>query len=367
MFGKIQEPEKRHDLKLRPQGCVLEALNQVLGGEFAQLFTSAVGSEASLVELAVISSDPGAKAQPVHADTVHGLVRYLHGEVEIGRQREAGRQVAEEEEDEEDFDEDAEAVAEVMKTVATNTASLYTMLLALQDITSEMGPTLVWPGTNTVEHHTTFWNTNLGNRLEVEEADTSFGVPKREMLLKKGDLVFYDSRTMHCGGANISSLRRSVLCLTLMGEGIKPEGSTYTMLQSLRNKFRLSSFPLIVADSTEEQGEKALDSKPVDDQGVDAAKNFVGQQLCVVDEKSRAQDTVPVGEAAPVPPLTEWRAAVQCTDCGKWRPCAAEEAAALTLGSGDRGRYHCSFGRFSCETPQKYSTDEVNAWLESED
>merc|ERR1712100_108883 len=121
---------------------------------------------------------------------------------------------------------------------------LYTMLLAVQDVTSEMGPTLVWPGTNTVDHHTTFWNTNLGKRLEVEEADSAFSVPRREMLLKKGDLVFYDSRTMHCGGANRSANRRSVLCMTLMGEGMKPEGSTYTILDSLRNKYRLASFPL---------------------------------------------------------------------------------------------------------------------------
>lgn len=32
----------------------------------------------------------------------------------------------------------------------------------LKDIQPNMGPTHVWPGTNTVEHHETLWGQTLG-------------------------------------------------------------------------------------------------------------------------------------------------------------------------------------------------------------
>lgn len=56
--------------------------------------------------------------------------------------------------------------------------------------------------------------------------------------------MLYDSRTMHCGGENSSDKRRSVLCISCMGPGIRPDGTTWTMLPSLRNQITLTKLPL---------------------------------------------------------------------------------------------------------------------------
>merc|ERR1739848_299800 len=107
-----------------------------------------------------------------------------------------------------------------------------------------MGPTHVWPKTNTVEHHATLWSTNVGGKMQIAAADKAFGIPHKKMCLKKGDLVLYDSRLMHCGGANISGDRRSVFCISCMGPGIRPDGTTWTMLKSLQNQIFLDMLPL---------------------------------------------------------------------------------------------------------------------------
>merc|ERR1712048_88845 len=139
--------------------------------------------------------------------------------------------------------EDDDSMGQIVEAVATNTALIYTALLALQDIDPDMGPTHVWPCTNTVEHHATLWGTHVAGKLSIEDADKAFGVAHKQMTLKQGDLVLYDSRTMHCGGANNSDKRRSVLCMSVMGPGIRPDGTTWTMLKSLRNRLTFASFP----------------------------------------------------------------------------------------------------------------------------
>merc|ERR1711920_597691 len=132
----------------------------------------------------------------------------------------------------------------IVRAVATDTALILTSLIALQDIDPDMGPTHVWPSTNTVEHHATLWG-HAADKLSVDAADKAFGVEHRKMTLQKGDLVLYDSRTMHCGGANMSEIRRSVMAISVMGQGIRPDGTTWTMLKSLRNRLPLlCDFPM---------------------------------------------------------------------------------------------------------------------------
>merc|ERR1719251_836759 len=123
------------------------------------------------------------------------------------------------------------------------------------------------------------------------------------MTLSKGDLVLYDSRTMHCGGPNSSSARRSVFCVSVMGPGIRPDGTTWTMLKSLRNRLLLSDFPLsdqnLAPTATMEDASAALPPE----QSTEDAGGADGRQ------KAEAQ------EGRPVPPLEEWDAAVQCSWC----------------------------------------------------
>merc|ERR1740138_1521158 len=126
---------------------------------------------------------------------------------------------------------------------------IYTCLVALQDVDPDMGPTQVWPDTNTVEHHATLWSSATSEKLYPAEADKAFGIVHKDMTLKKGDLVMYDSRTMHCGGANSSTKRRSTFVVSVMGPGIRPDGTTWTMLRSLRNRLTSRSFPLSLSSA----------------------------------------------------------------------------------------------------------------------
>lgn len=340
LFGNIQEADRRCDLKLDLCPPVVEALNK-FGARCRGLLEEVMRGRVSIVELAAITSSGGAVAQPVHADTMHGVTRFLQSDVQLPS---TAREVSAADSDNEDRDED---LGSIVRAVATDTALIYTSLIALQDISPEMGPTHVWPQTNTVEHHATLWSTHIGGKLSVTEADKAFGVAHRKMTLAKGDLVLYDSRTMHCGGANTSDQRRSVMCVSCMGPGIRPDGTTWTMLASLRNQLVLHDLPLPPSAvrapaNTAGPGEVVLPPAPA---GTATA--------------GRAGAAAGAGEGPkPVPPLEEWAAAVQCTLCRRWRPCAAEEAPRLT---GLEAGFQCPRLGFSCMQEQSYTEEEIDA------
>jgi len=344
LFGNIQEAESRHDLKLDLCEAVVKALNQFTA-RCGDLLTEAMGSRVRIVELAAITSDQGSVAQPVHADTMHGVTRFLQSDV-VMPGADVGKSTAEADSDQEDA---AEDLGEIVRAVATETALIFTSLLALQDIDADMGPTHVWPATHTVEHHATLWSTNAAGKLSVEEADKAFGIPHKKMTLSKGDLVLYDSRTMHCGGANSTEKRRSVLCISTMGQGIRPDGTTWTLLPSLRNRLLLSDFPLC-SDSvkaptvTDGCSEVHLPPKAVEKETANG--------------KSAEKGSAGATSGAAIPPLEEWQAALQCSLCRRWRPCSVEDAPRLTaLEHGAQ----CSQLGFSCMQEQVYSTPEIDA------
>lgn len=343
LFGNIQEADRRYDLKLDLCPPVVEALNS-FASHCGPVLRKVMGGTARVVELAAITSDGGAVAQPVHADTMHGVTRFLQSDLQLPEAEPRGADDSEDEGADED-------VGALVRAVATDTALIFTSLLALQDITPEMGPTHVWPGTNTVQHHATLWGTNVAGKLHVAEADKAFGVEHRKMTLSKGDLVLYDSRTMHCGGANTSDGRRSVFCVSCMGPGIRPDGTTWTMLPSLRNRLRMDDFPL----SPEwvrgpAAGPGAVELPLLQAKSADGSTK---------DGPARAGGTAE-GEPRPVPPLEEWAACVQCSFCGRWRPCAADEAPKL-MGS-DSG-FHCAKVGFACCQEQRYTAEEIDAAL----
>eukprot|EP00746_Dinoflagellata_sp_MGD_P164800 gnl/MRDRNA2_/MRDRNA2_93672_c0_seq1.p1 gnl/MRDRNA2_/MRDRNA2_93672_c0~~gnl/MRDRNA2_/MRDRNA2_93672_c0_seq1.p1 ORF type:complete len:403 (+),score=85.12 gnl/MRDRNA2_/MRDRNA2_93672_c0_seq1:57-1265(+) len=321
LFGNIQEAEFRHDLKLALSEPVVEGLNQLMD-RCRPALVPMVTEDARLVELAAISSDPGALAQPVHADTMHGITRYLQSNAEVA---------ANDLDAEEEVDED---LASIFQAVATDTAVIVTALVALQDISEDMGPTLVWPVTNTVEHHAILWDTNIGGKVKVAEADSLFRVKHKPMTLTKGDVLLYDSRTMHCGGHNRSLKRRSVLCVSVMGPGVRPDGTTWTMLPELRNRFKVTDFPI-------------------------SSSTLPPESTLVVDAD---EDTPNQGPAMrEIPPLAEWMAVVQCKKCMSWRPCKQEEAQSLTVGDKP---FECSHIGFSCSQPQGFTEEEIDRQME---
>lgn len=340
LFGNIQEADHRSDLKLDLCEPVVEALNR-FAARCGPLLTSICGGDAKIVELAAISSSKGAVAQPVHADTMHGVTRFLQSDIAL---HDAGTGKSDDLSEDEDA---ADDLGRVVQAVATDTALIFTSLLALQAVDESMGPTHVWPGTNTVEHHATLWGSHITGKLSVRDADKAFQVDHRKMTLECGDLVLYDSRTMHCGGPNNSDRRRSVFCVSTMGPGIRPDGTTWTMLSSLRGRMKLGDFPLSAGSAAAPTASSALDAASALPKPTADAKVKMEKHAGVAAEEPR-----------PVPPLSEWEAAVQCSFCSKWRPCKADEAPKLM--TADQG-FACKIVGFSCNQEQRYSAEEIDA------
>jgi hypothetical protein len=111
---------------------------------------SAIGDDATLYELSVLISEPGSDRQPVHPDNP--------------------------------YQEDV---------------PLITCFVALQDVSSNMGPTTFLPNTHTAAAHAEFDNVATRDAMLEKRPNTN-------ALLQSGDASVFDSRTMHCGGANDS-------------------------------------------------------------------------------------------------------------------------------------------------------------------
>lgn len=340
LLGNIQEQHCRWDLKLELCRPVIQALLEFREkvGPTLQAYMKSAESGIKVVELAAITSDSGAVSQAVHADTMHGVTRFLQSDIELPDRDQCVS-------DDEDAPED---VSHVVRAVATDTAILMSAQVALQDIVEEMGPTHVWQGTHTVEHHATLWSAGVG-RLTVEGADEAFKIPHKKMVMNKGDLILYDSRVMHCGGANYStpSRRRSIMTISTMSPGIRPDGSTFTMLSALKNKYRLAQLLLL---------------KP------DEATATVSTADCVqlppraeITEGSVGFDAEKAFEGKDIPPLEEWEASCQCTTCRQWRAvpvCDAPRFAMSTHG------FNCKDAGFVCTQPQKYTKDQIDEALD---
>lgn len=99
---------------------------------------------------------------------------------------------------------------------------LYTVFIALQDITTEMGPTVFLPRTNTQQCHEDFNNEVNGESSSRTPDDGSGGndsfLKSREWstsLLKRGDVQILDSMTIHAATANSTvDQRRALLYFT---------------------------------------------------------------------------------------------------------------------------------------------------------
>lgn len=75
---------------------------------------------------------------------------------------------------------------------------LYTIMVALQDVSDDMGHTVLYPRTHSAEMHTV-WN------MVQRRADTPEFLGRQQAVrsgLKKGDVSIFDSRLLHCGMAN---------------------------------------------------------------------------------------------------------------------------------------------------------------------
>ena len=89
---------------------------------------------------------------------------------------------------------------------------LYTFFIALQDVEDDMGHTTFLPRTQTPDAHL------LWNRDQKQKERLIASLPAVQSGLKKGDVVIFDSRALHCGGANDSNKRRVLFYFTLSAQ-----------------------------------------------------------------------------------------------------------------------------------------------------
>ena len=250
LLGEIREPMFRHDVKLDlsvPLQLLLRELvgpDTVLGGVLA----ATLGGEqnALLCELSCIVSEPGARAQPAHCDTAAG---------------------------------DASAVPPP--------APLFSLFVALQDVSASMGPTLMYPGTHTASFHaelakrgplhlrgTSSVHIDLpcGVRARATarpptepraSRDASPPAPTVTVWCRSAappsarwqGAVLMDSRLYHAGGANLadSGSRRCLLVASFApADAPRPPGSTYSLLPHLVGRVTLARLQRPPASAHEE-------------------------------------------------------------------------------------------------------------------
>lgn len=168
-FGDVLLRERRCDLLLPLQGnrALQLALRELLFGSavgadgrvgaeattpLCELLVATLGSDAILFELAALVSEPGAPRQPVHPDNPY-----------------------------------------------QSDVPLVTSFIALQAVSASMGPTTFLPGSHTAAVHTAF---NAAGNARDALLQTR---PCVVALLDAGDASCFDSRTLHCGGANANA------------------------------------------------------------------------------------------------------------------------------------------------------------------
>jgi ectoine hydroxylase-related dioxygenase (phytanoyl-CoA dioxygenase family) len=162
-FADVLLRSNRCDLTmpLGPDIITKALIDALLKSPVRYTIENLLGKNAVLYELSCLISYPGSQRQVVHPDTPYGA----------------------------------------MGGLAENEPVLYTCFIALQDIHENMGPTVWLPGTHTKDAH---------DRFKDEQGEQS---PKDQLLrttpaklgmLPKGSCGIFDSRLLHCGGANRS-------------------------------------------------------------------------------------------------------------------------------------------------------------------
>lgn len=162
-FGNVFERQNRFDMYLRPEGVIDEAIRSMIepATPLGQLIHRQLlnGQDGAFHELSSLVADPGCLAQPIHPDSPFA-----------------------------------------------QQAPLWTVFVALQDVTPDMGGTIFLPGTHTESCHDRLQFPNSARRF----LQSSTCLYQRADLCA-GDCAVMDARTFHYGSANRSGDERRVL------------------------------------------------------------------------------------------------------------------------------------------------------------
>lgn len=189
-FSEVRERTHRFDLKLSIKEPAVRGVLQKICTAVGPLMEQVATLDARIVELASLISDPTAKAQQYHSDTL---------------------------------------------LPSTCGAPVYTCFVALQDIDPAMGPTWVIPGTHTEANHRELRDQGPEGSCKRRAAERA----AVQMSCKSGDAFVMDSRLWHHGGGNRSALRRRLFYVTFGVPHCHPDGSTYSILEEMAGQLRL--------------------------------------------------------------------------------------------------------------------------------
>jgi len=188
-FSSLLSSSNRWDYKLPLDDAVLGALKRMFSrssaadGVLGPALDRVLSDRAELFELSAFYTAPGASRQVVHADTLF-----------------------------------------------TKQPVLFTVAMALQDVTEDMGPTLFLPGTHTKEMHKKFDGARTKDTLLLT-------TPHKLSLLRAGDVSVYDSRTLHCGTENRSDRRRILLYTTWKNPRAAERDDDFWNVASIRPEY----------------------------------------------------------------------------------------------------------------------------------
>ncbi|KAL7561808.1 hypothetical protein ACA910_013344 [Epithemia clementina (nom. ined.)] len=207
--GQVPSMDRFADVLLKTNRCdmpiplgsdlvVANALAEVLlTSPVGHVISLLLGDAAVLYEFSCLMSDPGSQRQVVHPDN---------------------------------------PCHEQQSDNTTNEPILYTCFIALQDITWDMGPTSWLPRTHTKEMHAIFQN----NDLEKGKDWLLQNHPSVVGILPKGSCAIFDSRTLHCGGANESNTSRALFYFSFKNPNIGYPGNPASIRQELTGPNQLT-------------------------------------------------------------------------------------------------------------------------------
>ena len=182
VFGDVHAGEHRWDMYLALEAPVLLMLREATTKLFPAL-VELISDEMQVCELSSLISDSGSARQPLHSDT----------------------------------------------TWQVGLPPLITCFIALQDISDDMGPTIMLPHSASVACHDE-WQRSVGVSEQgladlLRGPTTAVGsltMPVVRCAISAGDVVLMDSRLLHCAGANLAGPRRRLLYFTVVDGGGKP-------------------------------------------------------------------------------------------------------------------------------------------------
>ena len=207
--GKIQPIQRFANVLLRQNRCdmpvplgphiVTQALDEIMvQSPVGAIIKNLLSDKAVLYELSCLMSDPGSQRQVVHPDTPY--------------------------------------------SPQSDDPVLYTCFVALQDITLDMGPTTWLPNTHTLAVHEIFKDETIAAGASESPKDTLLRTQPAVLgTLPKGCCGMYDSRLLHCGGANQSERSRALFYFSFRNPTIGSVGNPGSIRRDMIGKWTLKA------------------------------------------------------------------------------------------------------------------------------